>query len=703
MRTALFLLCLLAPGYLQSTARGQLGPLPHPTQLKTDPAVGNLQSIQRYGRQLKTDPDLGEGFSYHVYPLTQQIGVASSSTGSPSDTTPQTATLGTPNRSRQSISDDTLSRINAFDGLLQDWKAAGTISEDMASSLSTARKQASSLTSLRNHVEQIADQGGLDINARNRLLKSLQPSEAAQDLPSRRQDRELLSNTVYQATTDAALGLPPSTAFDWTGGIRNAPPRALPPGRSSGTLTYDPVFQSLSTDNALKSLSFSKATKDGAPGVAEIFHQPLIQIKLRVIEVARQDGLATNSVLNYVSRNANDPSLTSGVPLNAANGGHENVSGLTNFPLSGLFDGLANSTSPGALVNLTSEHINWAASFLATEMNADVVTAPEVVTLNGQNVEFVSGEKLPFALGQNVITGNNNNIQQVFYKHVGTMVSVTPRIVNWGFHGEGRGEATIQASEVPDWGELIDWMTRQDLLPERTGDYVYADYGTGQRIPPFAVKTAVLKELNRYSRNDLIARGINIEWIGGGECLPCRWSPEDCTIDLALVVRLSDPGTTVNDPVAGNTVGSVTKESNVRAVANVIQVKSGHGVVMAGLIGERETDAINKTPVLGDLPIIGAAFRSKAVERVKTEVLIFVEACVLDRDPLNARGQTAAEYRLGAPFVAGELHDNPLECGLQDVGFGTYLPPRSHSECVFWEKHARKVQKIGTHIDDILK
>src|SRR5438309_285407 len=46
-------------------------PLPCGAQLRTDPAVGNIQGIQRYGRPLKTDPDEGEGFSYHVYPVAE--------------------------------------------------------------------------------------------------------------------------------------------------------------------------------------------------------------------------------------------------------------------------------------------------------------------------------------------------------------------------------------------------------------------------------------------------------------------------------------------------------------------------------------------------------------------------------------------------------------------------------------------------------
>src|SRR5436309_4514139 len=44
-------------------------PFPYSSQLRTAPEVGNVQGVQRYGRALRTDPDQGEGFSYHVYPV----------------------------------------------------------------------------------------------------------------------------------------------------------------------------------------------------------------------------------------------------------------------------------------------------------------------------------------------------------------------------------------------------------------------------------------------------------------------------------------------------------------------------------------------------------------------------------------------------------------------------------------------------------
>jgi len=47
---------------------------------------GNVQGIQRYGRTLRTDPDQGEGYSYHVYPVanpTQSNVVVNEPTAAP--------------------------------------------------------------------------------------------------------------------------------------------------------------------------------------------------------------------------------------------------------------------------------------------------------------------------------------------------------------------------------------------------------------------------------------------------------------------------------------------------------------------------------------------------------------------------------------------------------------------------------------------
>ena len=147
----------------------------------------------------------------------------------------------------------------------------------------------------------------------------------------------------------------------------------------------------------------------------------------------------------------------------------------------------------------------------------------------------------------------------------------------------------------------------------------------------------------------------------------------------------------------------MTIENNVRAIANVVQVKSGHGVVIGGLIGAKDVEEVAKIPVLGDIPVLGAIFRSKATNRQKTELLIFVEARVLDPDPGAARAQAQEDFCFGQPFVSGEFLDNPLEYGMYRAGFGAYLPPHSHEERIFWTRLGRKLRKASTELDDLFE
>ncbi len=58
---------------------------------------------------------------------------------------------------------------------------------------------------------------------------------------------------------------------------------------------------------------------------------------------------------------------------------------------------------------------------------------------------------------------------------------------------------------------------------------------------------------------------------------------------------------------------------------------------------------------------------------------------------------------MGEPYVGGDFLDNPLDRGMYRAGFGTYLPPHSKEERVFWERLGRKVRKAATELDDIFE
>ncbi|MEI6147469.1 MAG: hypothetical protein WCS01_00090 [bacterium] len=69
---------------------------------------------------------------------------------------------------------------------------------------------------------------------------------------------------------------------------------------------------------------------------------------------------------------------------------------------------------------------------------------------------------------------------------------------------------------------------------------------------------------------------------------------------------------------------------HVRSLSTQISIYDGATVVMGGLITEDLRKVNDKIPVLGDIPLLGALFRSKTEQSVKKNLLIFVSAKLVD-------------------------------------------------------------------------
>ncbi|WP_414660044.1 type II secretion system protein GspD [Horticoccus sp. 23ND18S-11] len=61
-----------------------------------------------------------------------------------------------------------------------------------------------------------------------------------------------------------------------------------------------------------------------------------------------------------------------------------------------------------------------------------------------------------------------------------------------------------------------------------------------------------------------------------------------------------------------------------RSADTVVVTPSDRTIVIGGLISSQKNDTDTKVPVLGDIPLIGYAFKRKKKEDVKTELLIFL-------------------------------------------------------------------------------
>jgi general secretion pathway protein D len=104
-----------------------------------------------------------------------------------------------------------------------------------------------------------------------------------------------------------------------------------------------------------------------------------------------------------------------------------------------------------------------------------------------------------------------------------------------------------------------------------------------------------------------------------------------------------------------NTVSSPVIDK--RSADTVVVTPSDKTIVIGGLISNQTTDRDSKVPILGDIPILGYAFKRKQKADVKTELLIFLTPHVI-RTPDDMNAVTVQERgKLDLSTKAFEKHE----------------------------------------------
>jgi pilus assembly protein CpaC len=79
------------------------------------------------------------------------------------------------------------------------------------------------------------------------------------------------------------------------------------------------------------------------------------------------------------------------------------------------------------------------------------------------------------------------------------------------------------------------------------------------------------------------------------------------------------------DEANGVTLGPVRVPAlTTRRAETTVELGSGQSFMIAGLLQNSGNNSVDKTPVLGDLPILGALFRSTKFQRQETELVVIV-------------------------------------------------------------------------------
>jgi pilus assembly protein CpaC len=107
--------------------------------------------------------------------------------------------------------------------------------------------------------------------------------------------------------------------------------------------------------------------------------------------------------------------------------------------------------------------------------------------------------------------------------------------------------------------------------------------------------------------------------------------------------------------ISGFTIPSIT----ARKAETEVELREGQYLAIAGLLDNTVTDNVAKIPFLGDIPILGALFRSKNLQQKRTELLVLVSP------------QLVVAKDQPAKLPTGEPGDWPWSKALQKAAPGT--------------------------------
>jgi type II secretory pathway component GspD/PulD (secretin) len=95
------------------------------------------------------------------------------------------------------------------------------------------------------------------------------------------------------------------------------------------------------------------------------------------------------------------------------------------------------------------------------------------------------------------------------------------------------------------------------------------------------------------------------------------------TGEINLVVNPKTSSTVKSPVVTSNT--EIAYDPEVRSTKSIIKVFDGETVVLGGLIHQEKQETDTKLPLLGDIPVMGALFRHKSVDKnLERELLVFI-------------------------------------------------------------------------------
>ncbi|MBL7002737.1 MAG: type II secretion system secretin GspD [Gammaproteobacteria bacterium] len=125
--------------------------------------------------------------------------------------------------------------------------------------------------------------------------------------------------------------------------------------------------------------------------------------------------------------------------------------------------------------------------------------------------------------------------------------------------------------------------------------------------------------------------------------------------------------------ISGSSTGAVDLVTNKRSINTVVRLEDGELLILGGLIDDTFIDTEQKVPVLGDIPLLGALFRSSKTQKVKRNLLVFIKATIL-KDSKSSRDLSQRKYNFMRETQLEAYKENTLQPVLDDLMVNDPLP-----------------------------
>ena len=158
-------------------------------------------------------------------------------------------------------------------------------------------------------------------------------------------------------------------------------------------------------------------------------------------------------------------------------------------------------------------------------------------------------------------------------------------------------------------------------------------------------------------------------------------------IDAAVSATVANLGVQIRSP--GAVVLAAAPAVSTRRVQTYARIPNSTPLIIGGLISKNTDETVDKTPILGDLPLVGSLFRAKRTTGAKQEVIIVLTPYIIDQTGAGARYAIPKDAPSFDFKVDTDLFRSTVRLRAEDVPNTTYI--RENNRLLLYRKLVNRI------------